>query len=119
MKKASVRQLLFIEPLPLPLSSRAYPDFLLHCSHRRPRMWFSLKRTARSRLKPQLSTGNLGKPRDLQFSSSPSAVKESETADASASLGVCDFLSSVVVCGRKAPKSICQEALPGSFDSAP
>jgi hypothetical protein len=66
MKKASVRQLLFIEPLPLPLSSRAYPDFLLHCSHRRPRMWFSLKRTARSRLKPQPSTGNLGKPRDLR-----------------------------------------------------
>src|SRR5882724_4511930 len=33
--------------------------------------------------------------------------------DRSASLGVCDFLSSGVVCGRKAPKSICQEALPG------
>jgi hypothetical protein len=29
------------------------------------------------------------------------------------------FLSSVVVCGRKAPKSICQQASPGSFDSAP
>jgi hypothetical protein len=34
-------------------------------------------------------------------------------------LGGCDFLSSVVVCGRKAPKSICQQASPGSFDSAP
>jgi hypothetical protein len=28
------------------------------------------------------------------------------------------FLSSDVVCGRKARKSICQEALPGSFDCA-
>jgi hypothetical protein len=28
------------------------------------------------------------------------------------------FLSSGVVCGRKAPKSICQQASPGSFDSA-
>jgi hypothetical protein len=27
--------------------------------------------------------------------------------------GVCEFLSSVVVCGRKAPKSICQQASPG------
>jgi hypothetical protein len=27
-------------------------------------------------------------------------------------------LSSGVVCGRKAPKSICQQASPGSFDSA-
>jgi len=27
------------------LSSRAYPDFLLHRSHKRPLMWFSLKRT--------------------------------------------------------------------------
>jgi hypothetical protein len=35
-----------------------------------------------------------------------------------AALGVCDFFSSVVVCGRKARKSIWQEALPGSFDSA-
>jgi hypothetical protein len=33
MKKASVRQLLSIEPLPFPLSSRAYPDFLLHSSN--------------------------------------------------------------------------------------
>jgi hypothetical protein len=39
-----------------------------------PRMWFSLKRTTCSRPKPQLSTGNQGKPtspgvpwRDLQF----------------------------------------------------
>src|ERR1700733_2957533 len=48
------------------LSSRAYPDFLLHCFHRRPRMWFSSKRTTRSRPKPQLSTGNPGKPRDLR-----------------------------------------------------
>ena len=31
----------------------------------------------------------------------------------------CDFLISLVVCGRKAPKSICQQASPGSFDSAP
>jgi hypothetical protein len=30
-----------------------------------------------------------------------------------------DFLSSVAVRGRKAPKSICQQASPGSFDSAP
>jgi hypothetical protein len=44
------------------LSSRAYPDFLLHCSRRRPRMWFSLKRTTRSGLKPQFSTGNPEKP---------------------------------------------------------
>jgi hypothetical protein len=29
------------------------------------------------------------------------------------------FLSSGVVCGRKAPKSIRQQASPGSFDSAP
>jgi hypothetical protein len=29
------------------------------------------------------------------------------------------FLISLVVCGRKAPKSICQQAPPGSFDSAP
>jgi hypothetical protein len=29
------------------------------------------------------------------------------------------FLSSGVVSGRKAPKSICQQASPGSFDSAP
>ena len=29
------------------------------------------------------------------------------------------FLSSGVVCARKAPKSICQQASPGSFDSAP
>jgi hypothetical protein len=35
------------------------------------------------------------------------------------SLGGCDFLISLVVCGRKAPKSICQQASPGSFDSAP
>jgi uncharacterized protein len=28
-------------------------------------------------------------------------------------------LSSVVVCGREAPKSICQQTSPGSFDSAP
>jgi hypothetical protein len=57
----------FIEPEPFPLSSRAYPDFLLHRSHRRPLMWFSLKRTTCSRPKPQLSTGNPGEPRDLQF----------------------------------------------------
>src|ERR1700733_8068127 len=49
------------------LSSRAYPDFLPHRSYRRPLMWFSLKRTTCSRPKPQLSTGNPGKPRDLQF----------------------------------------------------
>jgi hypothetical protein len=42
------------------LSSRAYPDFLLHRPHRRPRMWFSSKRTTRSRPKPQFSTGNPG-----------------------------------------------------------
>src|ERR1700722_7404127 len=41
------------------------------------------------------------------------------TADPSASLGACDFLVSLVVCGRKAPKSICQQASPGSFDCAP
>ena len=29
------------------------------------------------------------------------------------------FLISLVVCGRKAPKSICQQTLPGSFDFAP
>src|ERR1700722_974925 len=49
-----------------PLSSRAYPDFLLHRSHWRPLMWFSLKRTTCSRPKPQLSTENPGKPRDLR-----------------------------------------------------
>ncbi len=53
--------------LPSALSLGAYPDFLLHCSHRRPRMWFSSKRTTRSRSKPQLSTGNPGRPRDLRF----------------------------------------------------
>ena len=31
-------------------------------------LWFSLKRTTCSRPKPQLSTGNPGKPRDLRFS---------------------------------------------------
>src|SRR5580704_1009431 len=36
-----------------------------------------------------------------------------------ASLGGCDFLISLVVCGRKAWKSICQQTSPGSFDSAP
>src|ERR1700733_3957606 len=56
-----------MEPPAPPLSSRAYPDFLLHRSHWRPLMWFSLKRTTRSRPKPQLSTGNPGKPRDLRF----------------------------------------------------
>jgi hypothetical protein len=48
------------------LSSRAYPDFLPHRSHQRPRMWFSLKRTTCNRPKPQLSTGNPGEPRDLR-----------------------------------------------------
>jgi hypothetical protein len=57
---------------PVPISSTfcslgAYPDFLLHGSHQRPLMWFSPKRTTCTRPKPQLSTGNLGKPRDLQF----------------------------------------------------
>src|SRR5271156_3839278 len=47
------------------LSLGAYPDFLLDCAHRRPRMWFSSKRTTRSRPKPQLSTGNPGKPNFL------------------------------------------------------
>ena len=32
-----------------------------------PLMWFSLKRTTCSRPKPQLLTGNPGKPRDLRF----------------------------------------------------
>ena len=32
-----------------------------------PLMWFSLKRTTCSWPKPQISTGNLGEPRDLQF----------------------------------------------------
>ena len=36
----------------------------------------------------------------------------------SASLRSKHFLSSVVVCSRKARKSICQEALPGSFGSS-
>jgi hypothetical protein len=49
------------------LSSRAYPDFLLHRSHRRPLMSFSLKRTTCSSPKPQFSTGNPGEPRDLRF----------------------------------------------------
>ena len=35
-----------------------------------------------------------------------------------ASLGGCDFFDFVIVCGWKAPKSICEQALPGSFDSA-
>jgi hypothetical protein len=55
------------------LSLGAYPDFLRSRSRRRPLMWFSLKRTTCSRPKPQLSTGNPGKPtcpgvpwRDLQ-----------------------------------------------------
>jgi hypothetical protein len=34
MKNASVQQLLSMEPLPSPLSSRAKPNFLLHRSHR-------------------------------------------------------------------------------------
>src|ERR1700733_10122651 len=45
------------------LSSRAYPDFLLHRSHRRPLMWFSLKRTTavdRSRNSQQEIQGNRG-----------------------------------------------------------
>jgi hypothetical protein len=67
MKSASVQQPLFLERLPFPLSSRAHPDLLLHSSHRRPLMWFSLKRTTCSWPKPQLSTGNPGEPRDLQF----------------------------------------------------
>ena len=37
----------------------------------------------------------------------------------SASLGGCDFLSFLVVCGRKAGKSLRKQASPGSFDSAP
>jgi hypothetical protein len=45
IKNASVQQPPSMEPLPSPLSSRAYPDFLLHCSHQRPPMWFSLRRT--------------------------------------------------------------------------
>src|SRR5450631_2181091 len=57
---------------PVPISSTfcslgAYPDFLPHRPHQRPLMWFSLKRTTCSRPKPQVSTGNPGKPRDLQF----------------------------------------------------
>src|SRR5580704_11856843 len=58
----------------LSVSLGAYPDFLLHRSLKRPRMWFSLKRTTCSRPKPELSTGNPGEPtcpgvpwRDLQF----------------------------------------------------
>jgi len=35
MKNASVQQPHSMKPLPFPLSSRAYPDFLLHSSHRR------------------------------------------------------------------------------------
>jgi hypothetical protein len=35
MKNASVQQPLSKEPSPFPLSSRAYPDFLLHSSHQR------------------------------------------------------------------------------------
>src|SRR5450631_1918284 len=57
---------------PVPISSTfcslgAYPDFLLHRSHERPLMWFSLKRTTCDWPKPQVSTGNPGEPRDLQF----------------------------------------------------
>jgi hypothetical protein len=37
----------------------------------------------------------------------------------SATVGVCDLFVLRVVCGRKAPKSICKEGSPGSFDSAP
>src|SRR3984885_9985422 len=59
------------------LSSRAYPDFLLHRLHRRPLMWFSLKRTTCSRPEPQLSTGNLGKPRDLRCAPRASQILES------------------------------------------
>jgi hypothetical protein len=66
-ENVSVRQSLSIEPPPSPLSSRAYPDFLPHRSHRRPLMWFSLKRTTCGWPKSQLSTGNPGEPRDLQF----------------------------------------------------
>ena len=36
-----------------------------------------------------------------------------------ASVGICDFFDFPVVGGRRAPKSICQQASPGSFDSAP
>ena len=35
MKNASVQQPHSMKPLPFPLSSRAYPDFLLHSSHQR------------------------------------------------------------------------------------
>jgi hypothetical protein len=38
--------------------------------------------------------------------------------DRSALLGGCDFLPSFAVRGRKAPKSICQQASPRSFDYA-
>jgi hypothetical protein len=70
--RRNARQKCQVCPLPYPLSSRAYPDFLLHRSHWRPLMWFSPKRTTRSRPKPQLRTGNPGKPRDLQFYGTPS-----------------------------------------------
>jgi hypothetical protein len=49
------------------LSSRAYPEFPTSPLSTVPLMWFSLKRTTRSQPKRQLSTGNPGKPRDLQF----------------------------------------------------
>jgi hypothetical protein len=35
-----------------------------------------------------------------------------------AGLGACDFLIFLIVGGRKAPNSICQQASPGSFDYA-
>jgi hypothetical protein len=47
---------------------RSVPGFPTSPLSPAPLMWFSLKRTTCSWPKPQVSTGNLGEPRDLQFS---------------------------------------------------
>jgi hypothetical protein len=52
---------------PLPFVLPSVPGFPTSQLSPSSLMWFSLKRTTCSRPKPQLSTGNPGKPRDLQF----------------------------------------------------
>jgi len=64
----------------------AYRDFLPHRSHRRPPHVVLRKENHTQLTEAATLDRKSGKPRDLQFSSSASAVNESETADPSASL---------------------------------
>jgi hypothetical protein len=64
--KPSVKQPLFMEAPPSPLSSRAYPDFLLAALERPARAVFC-KENRMKLATPPTSTGNPGQPRDLQF----------------------------------------------------